>query len=84
VTTEDFEFECKEASKSRRVFLEGAGISMVSHEHFLSAEPHKQPQRCLDLYELDDIEPLLSGKAILAEGGDGPLVAHSYTYKHIR
>lgn len=41
-------------------------------------------QTCMDIYELSDIEPLLAGKVLLEEGGDGPLETHTYTYKLLR
>lgn len=94
---ETFRIESKEAHKSRRTFLEGASISILSHEHYRlvkdtnptstdgnSSQSMQAAAQFLDLYELDDIEPLLTGRAIIAEGGDGPLEVHSFTYKSLR
>ena len=78
---ESFEYECIEAHRGRREFLEGGGASIVSHEHFHA----KSDQRALDLYELENVEPILAGNILLEEGGEGPVAeANSYAYKLLR
>ena len=82
-----FVFEVKEAHKTRRIFLEGGGVKALSHEHYLLKGDSNPARRCMDLYELDDIDPLLDGKILLEEGGDqeGPVrESHSYVYKSVR
>lgn len=83
---ESFQFECREAHKSRRAFLQGGNVEILSHEHFVAKgeEESTSTQTCMDVYELSDIEPLLAGKLLLEEGGDGPLITHTYTYKLLR
>lgn len=84
VTSETFTYESREAHKSRREFLQGGNVNIISHEHYVAEEDETSPQRCMDVYEVNDIGPLLSGKVLLEEGGDGPLMTHTYTYKHLR
>lgn len=81
---EAFDYECREAHKSRREFLQGGNIDILSHEHYARKQERNQVGPCMDVYELSDIEPMISGKVLLEEGGDGPLVTHTYTYKLIR
>lgn len=82
--SEAFTHESREAHKSRREFLQGGNVNIISHEHYVAKEDGARPKRCMDVYEVDDIGPLLSGKVLLEEGGDGPLMTHTYTYKHLR
>lgn len=94
-----FTYECREAHKTRREYLKAGGVTILSHEHYVdgnhtghdkeegarSGATGAPPPRCADLYEVDTIEPLLSGKVLLEEGGDGPLTGvHSYVYKTMR
>lgn len=80
-TVEAFELECKEAHKTRREFLIIAKATVLSHEHY----SEKDGKRTLDLYEIDDIDGLLAGKALLEEGGEGPVrYSHSSIYRHLR
>lgn len=84
VELSNFQDECREAHKSRREFLQGGNIQVLSHEHYIGQQGRGDMQTCMDVYELSDIEPMLSGKVLLEEGGDGPLVTHTYTYKLLR
>lgn len=82
-----FVFEVREAHKTRRIFLEGGGVNALSHEHYLRKGDSRPTRSCMDLYEVDDIDPLLDGKVLLEEGGDqeGPVrESHSYVYKQVR
>lgn len=84
---DDFVFEVKEAHKTRRIFLEGGGVKALSHEHYLLKGDSNPARKCMDLYELDDVDPLLDGKILLEEGGDeaGPVrESHTYVYKTSR
>jgi hypothetical protein len=77
--------EVREAHKSRKVFLEIAEIKVLSHEHYRPKEEASTGSSVLDVYEVSDIEPLLSGRMELEDGGDGPVLsADTYVYKTIR
>lgn len=85
IDEEAFNHECREAHKSRREFMQGGNVQILSHEHYVRAnDDSTDPRPCMDVYEVDDIGPLLSGKVLLEEGGDGPLMTHTYTYKLLR
>lgn len=84
VDADSFQKECREAHKSRREYLQGGNVEILSHEHYLAKADGSSIQTCMDVYELSDIEPLLEGKVLLEEGGDGPLETHTYTYKLLR
>lgn len=84
VDNDTFQTECREAHKSRREFLQGGNVEILSHEHYRAKDNGSSVQTCMDIYELSDIEPLLAGKVLLEEGGDGPLETHTYTYKLLR
>lgn len=80
-----FEAELKEAHRSRRVFLEGGGVSILSHEHYHATDAVNPFKTALDVYELDDVEPVTSGALLMEQGGDGPVAqAHSYVYRMMR
>ena len=85
IEDEAFTHECREAHKSRREFLQGGNIELLSHEHYVATRDASEGSRaCMDIYEVNDIAPLLSGKVLLEEGGDGPLMTHTYTYRLLR
>ena len=82
---EPFNYECKEAHRGRREFLDEGGASIVSHERFHAKSDENSSKVCLDIYELEDIEPILNGKILLEEGGEGPVAeAQSCAYKLLR
>lgn len=71
----------REAHRARREFLRGSEINILSHEHFASPE---SDSKCMDLYEVDDIEGIEGGTVLLEQGGDGGLGVEYYVYRVLR
>lgn len=80
---DSFEYECKEAHRSRREFMQGGGIGIISHEHYHASDAASRYNRsCLDLYRVDDITSITDGRVLLEEGGTGPIRStHTYAYR---
>lgn len=77
----DFANATREAHRARREFLRGSEIDILSHEHFASPD---SDSRCMDLYELSDIEGIEGGTVLLEQGGDGGLHVEYYVYRVLR
>lgn len=78
-TSEAFVNEVREAHKARREFLGIENINVLSHEHYTTLS--EGSKECMDVYEVDSVDPLLEGASLLEQGGEGPLVTASYIYK---